>query len=194
MRVMTMIQLTLAFLGLLFTPGPTNTLLALAGAERGWRRAANLLPAETLGYLAAVLPLWLLRLWVDPANGPFGLYVKIAAAAWVAWLALKLARSARAKVEARGSVGHNQILITTFLNPKSLLIALVILPPPTSGEAVQALALFTLTVPVVGLIWCGLGGLLRQGAGDGGMAWFKRIGALWLGALALGLAHSALSH
>lgn len=190
---MTLFEISLAFTGLLFTPGPTNTLLAIAGAERGWRRAAALLPAETLGYLTAIVPLWLLRLWVDPAHGPFGLYVQIAAALWVMWLALKLARSAQMKMTGAGRVGHNQIFLTTLLNPKSLLIALILLPPPTSGAAVQGLAIFVLLVPLVGLVWCALGGLLRQGAGARGMAWIKRLGALWLGALALGLAHSAIN-
>ena len=49
--------LTLALLALLLTPGPTNTLMALAGAERGLGGAARLIPAEIAAYLAVTLPL-----------------------------------------------------------------------------------------------------------------------------------------
>lgn len=49
-----------AVLALLATPGPTNTLMALAGAEGGVGRVARLLPAELAGHLTTILPLvWL---------------------------------------------------------------------------------------------------------------------------------------
>ncbi len=48
---MSLEELVLALLVLLLTPGPTNTLMALAGAERGWTRALRLIPAELAGYL-----------------------------------------------------------------------------------------------------------------------------------------------
>ena len=38
---------------ILLTPGPTNTLLAAAGAGVGWRRGVRLIPMETLGYWLA---------------------------------------------------------------------------------------------------------------------------------------------
>jgi threonine/homoserine/homoserine lactone efflux protein len=41
-------------LAILATPGPTNTLLATAGATDGFFRAFLLIPAEALGYFIAI--------------------------------------------------------------------------------------------------------------------------------------------
>ena len=40
--------------GILFTPGPTNTLLATAGLQSGWARAGKLIPFELAGYVVAI--------------------------------------------------------------------------------------------------------------------------------------------
>ena len=55
-RPMTLIELAFALLALLATPGPTNTLLALAGAQRV-RRPLMLPLVELAAYLATVVPL-----------------------------------------------------------------------------------------------------------------------------------------
>lgn len=57
---MTLVELGLALTVLLLTPGPTNTLMLMAGAERGLARALWLIPVELAAYLAVVLPLALL--------------------------------------------------------------------------------------------------------------------------------------
>ena len=54
---MTLVEFALAVLVLLFTPGPTNSLLLIAGAERGWWGAVRLIPAELGAYLAVTIPL-----------------------------------------------------------------------------------------------------------------------------------------
>ena len=64
---------TLTVLLILGTPGPTNTLLATAGATVGFRRALPLLPAEAAGYLIAILAIGL-------ALGPF---IAGVALAWI---------------------------------------------------------------------------------------------------------------
>jgi threonine/homoserine/homoserine lactone efflux protein len=45
----------MAALSVLVTPGPTNTLLATAGAGLGFRRALPLLTAELSGYFLAII-------------------------------------------------------------------------------------------------------------------------------------------
>lgn len=46
------------FIGLvvtiLLTPGPTNTLLASSGIHAGFKKSFRLIPAEALGYVAAI--------------------------------------------------------------------------------------------------------------------------------------------
>ena len=49
-----------AVLAILWTPGPTNTLLATAGATRGFRHSLPLIPAEAAGYAISILVL----LWI----------------------------------------------------------------------------------------------------------------------------------
>ena len=56
---MSFAELALAVLLLLLTPGPTNSLMLVAGAERGWSGALRLIPAELAGYFLTVLPLTL---------------------------------------------------------------------------------------------------------------------------------------
>lgn len=49
-----------AVLALLLAPGPTNTLMGIAGARGGLGASVRLLPAELAGYLTTILPLtWL---------------------------------------------------------------------------------------------------------------------------------------
>lgn len=43
-----------AVIAILATPGPTNALLATAGAANGLRRSLPLVPAELAGYLIAI--------------------------------------------------------------------------------------------------------------------------------------------
>ncbi|MDU6750805.1 MAG: hypothetical protein E6447_24460, partial [Bradyrhizobium sp.] len=60
---MDLLTFVLSTAALLATPGPTNTLLATAGASRGARASAHLLLAELAGYLLAIL---LLRVVLGP--------------------------------------------------------------------------------------------------------------------------------
>lgn len=46
---MHILSFTAALLLLLLTPGPTNTLMMLAGYERGWRSSLRLIGAELTG-------------------------------------------------------------------------------------------------------------------------------------------------
>ncbi|MFC7692453.1 hypothetical protein ACFQY5_25655 [Paeniroseomonas aquatica] len=50
---------TLAVLAILGTPGPTNSLLATAGATAGMRRSLPLIAAEAAGYALAILTIGL---------------------------------------------------------------------------------------------------------------------------------------
>ncbi|MFE3835721.1 LysE family translocator [Pseudogemmobacter sonorensis] len=180
---MTGFELAMAILALLVTPGPTNTLMFLAGAERGALRAMRLIPAELCGYLATVLPLTLFGAAVLADRPGLRAGVALAAGIWVAWLALRLWRLPDpARVQA--SVDGRTVFVTTLLNPKALIFGLVLLPAP-EGVWIN-LAHFSAQVVAVACLWA-LGGALiaARRAGGGSPPWVRRAAAVWLGGLSV---------
>lgn len=179
----------LALLGLLMTPGPTNTLLALAGAERGWRRGLLLIPLEVLAYLLVCLPLALLGEAVLSAHPWLGPAIKAVAGAWVAVLAIRLWHLPKA--DGAQSVTAARVFVTTLLNPKALIIGLVLLPGP--DMPLRAL-LFVGLVAAVAAIWAAMGACLA-GRGDcparRGRGLARRLAALWLAVLSASLLANA---
>ncbi len=183
---MTTFHLALAILALLATPGPTNTLLALAGARRGMRAALPLIPVEMVAYLAVVTPL---LIWGTPLTAALPMLRPILAglaALWVARLAFALWRmpvveSPQATVTARS------VALTTLLNPKALVMGLVLMP--SLHDPAKALAVFALVLPPVSMVWITLGAGLLSRTGR----WLNRGSALWLAALSLLLAARAVA-
>jgi threonine/homoserine/homoserine lactone efflux protein len=180
---MSTFELALAILALLLTPGPTNSLMLLAGAERGLLRASRLIPAELAGYLATVVPLALVGQSVLDAWPGLRAAVALVAAVWVAVLALRLWRlpdGAPAQ-----AVGARTLFVTTALNPKALIFGLVLIPSPDrlSGN----LALFAGLVVGVALFWSGLGAILRRGAPGQPRALFvlRRLASVFLAAMSV---------
>ena len=181
--IMPPIELAFAVLALLLTPGPTNSLVLLAGAERGLAGAARLIPAELAGYLATVIPLTLagqslLATWPGLRTA-----IAIAAAVWVGFLAVRLwklpAEAGRRTVTARA------LCVTTALNPKALIFGLVLLPAP--DRLVSNLALFAGLVVGVALLWAGLGAVLggRQDRPPRALFVLRRVASIALAAMSL---------
>lgn len=180
----------LAVLALLATPGPTNTLTALAGAERGLARALRLIPAEVAAYLAVVLPLgWAGSVWLDAAPGARPALAGVAAV-WVMVLAIRLWQLPAADGPA-ATVTARQVFVTTCLNPKALVFGLVLMPP-REGLALRALV-FAALVAGVALIWTGLGAALRRPGRAGMPPLLRRAAAGWLALLSLMLAARAMA-
>ncbi|MBL9048613.1 MAG: hypothetical protein JNK19_00690 [Tabrizicola sp.] len=184
---MSPVELTIAVLVLLLTPGPTNSLVLLAGAERGLAGALRLIPAELLGYLLTVVPLALVGASFLEAHHWLRTIVTVAAAVWVAVLAVRLWRLPVADV-GEHSVGARGLFVTTALNPKALIFGLVLLPSP--DRLVANLGLFAGLVVVVAVLWAGLGAVLRGGGLRQPRALFvlRRLASVWLAAISLVLA------
>jgi threonine/homoserine/homoserine lactone efflux protein len=182
--MMTTFELGLAVLALLLTPGPTNSLMLLAGAERGLPAALRLIPAELAGYLLTVVPLTLIGVSVLEAWPALKLVVALAAAVWVAVLALRLWR-VPADGGAKGSVGARALFVTTALNPKALIFGLVLLPSP--DRLATNLCLFAALVVVVAVLWAGLGAALRGGGLRQPRALFllRRLASVFLAAMSV---------
>lgn len=172
--------LILALAALLFAPGPTNTLLAVAGAERGFRGgAARFVPVVLVACLAALLPLTL----VGEA-----LLARVPAALWVGWLAVRLWRARPAGGRAR-AVDLRQMPVTTLRNPKGLVIALSILPE--AADRMTGMALIVAVLVASTLAWTALGAALGALSPGGGMSVLRQGSAVWLALVAIAPAAEA---
>ncbi len=179
-------ELALAIFVLLVTPGPTNTLVAMGGAEQGWTRAVRLIPAELGTYLAVTVPLAVLGARVLDAAPMAKTAITLVAALWVLWLALSMWRVPSTRAGDL-TVTPRRVAITTMLNPKALIFGLVLLPAPGAGALLANLALFSGQVVGVAMMWAAFGASLRgSGRAQPGMpAGWRRAASLWLGTLAM---------
>lgn len=184
---MNTLHLVLAILALLVTPGPTNSLLALAGARRGVQAALPLIPVEMAAYLTVITPL---LIWGAPLVATLPMLKPIlagVAALWVARLAFALWRMPGFTDPATALVTARSVSVTTLLNPKALVMGLVLMP--ALHAPATALLVFVLILPPVSLVWITLGAGLLSRAGR----WLNRGSALWLAALSLLLAARAMA-
>lgn len=190
---MTTAQFLFAVFGLLLTPGPTNTLLALSGAEAGFRRSLVLIPAEALAYLSVVIPLAtvgrdLLETW-PAASG----VIKLAAAAWIMLLAVRLWSPVQVDTPHR-AVTARRVMVTTLLNPKGLVFGLVLLPAWSSPLFLPHMMLFCVAILLVSLAWIVAGsGVTRMFSSAQGLRFARRAAACWLAMLSVVLTAGALT-
>jgi threonine/homoserine/homoserine lactone efflux protein len=184
----------LAVLGLLATPGPTNTLLAASGAAVGVRRSLGLIPAEVSGYLCSIL---VLALVLGPVaqNWPlFGSALRVCCGLWLALLAWRHWTAAAAHGVEPRSVPFAKVFVTTLLNPKGLIFAFAIIPYLTEGDPAAALpylAGLAALIVAVGTAWIGVGAALT--AAGARHRWVQRVSAAVLGVFALVISGSAFS-
>ena len=155
----------LAVLSLLATPGPTNTLLATAGATSGVRQALPLLAAELSGYLIAISIVGFLLRPLLAGAPVIGIVLKVSVAVYLVFTAIRLWRRTTASEAEHGLVSGRSVFITTLLNPKVLIFALVILPFGHDDIA-GYLAAFSICVLGVGCCWVALGGFLGLATAD----------------------------
>jgi threonine/homoserine/homoserine lactone efflux protein len=180
------LSFSLAVLTLLAVPGPTNTLLAASGAALGWRRSLPLLPAEISGYILSISLLMAVLGPIMAAQPVLAAGLKLAAGGWIAWCGWRMWRqSAQTLAVPAAPVGFRQVFLTTLINPKAVIFALVVFPPMPLAQQGPTLALFSLITIVVGASWIMLGALLARAVAP------RRVQAV--AALALGLFAVTLS-
>jgi len=179
---MTSVELGLALLALLLAPGPTNTLVMLAGAERGFLPALRLIPVEVAAYLSAVLPfLWIGAAFPAEAAMVRPLVALLAAnwvlrLAWVMWQAPPVTGGVQ-------MVTARRLFVTTLLNPKAIIMGVVLLP---AAEDTPRLAILTTLIAAVASVWALAGCFLPGAAGGAGLPPLLRRGvALWLAGLSV---------
>lgn len=181
-----------AILSLLCTPGPTNTLLTVCAAARGLRASLPLLIGELFGYFAVVVPLATIAAPLLDGRPALAATLRLAAAGWVLFLAIRLWRVTASPKSDAGSarVTVGQVFLTTVLNPKAPIIGLVIMPHGTLGEIAPFLGLFSLLILSAGTGFLLLGSLLGR-APVLSPRLVYRIAAGCLVVFSLGLAGSA---
>ena len=186
---MTLPTLALALILLLLTPGPTNTLILLAAAERGLPRALRLIPVELAAYLAAILPLALLSHALSAQIGLLRPIIATLAGAWVLYLAWTMWRTGPGTARPN-LVSARRIAVTTFLNPKGLVMGLVLIP--AAGLSPASVAVLAGSIATVALVWACAGCVLPR-AERGFPPLITRLAALWLAGLSVMIVAGGLS-
>jgi threonine/homoserine/homoserine lactone efflux protein len=181
------ILFTLAVLAVLGTPGPTNTLLATAGATAGLRRSLPLIPAEAAGYTASILTLGLALGPVVAGAPVLAGALRAAVGVYLLLLALRLWRRGGASLATGAVVTPVQVFLTTLLNPKAIVFALGILPFG-AGRGVWSPYLlgFLLLLASVATAWIAAGAMLGGAVGRRGWGGaVPRVGAAAVGSFAV---------
>jgi threonine/homoserine/homoserine lactone efflux protein len=179
----------LAVLALLATPGPTNTLMAAAGAQRGVGRSLPLLAGELCGYAIAIT-VWIELVGAAAAAQPLvPVIAKLVAVAFLVWSAWKLwANAGHADLNQRG-ITLSRVFVTTLVNPKALVFAFAIFPHVGFVERLPYLALFGALVVATAVGWMALGTVAaRSSAGLLTSSRVERITAVALAVFAALLA------
>jgi len=175
----------LAVLAILATPGPTNTLLATAGASVGLRRALALIPAEAAGYLISISLIGLALGPVVAASPLLGLALRLMVGLYLLHVAWKLWRGAGRAITGGTVITPARIFVTTLLNPKAIVFALGVVPfavPSWPGY----LAAFAGLTASVALGWIGVGALMGRAAEAAGRTGLvPRLGAAAVSAFAV---------
>lgn len=152
----------LAVLGLLATPGPTNTLMAAAGAQRGVAGSLSLLAGELGGYAIAIT-LWIELVGVAAASQPLvPVIAKLAAAGFLLWSAAKLWRNAGHADLAQRGITLGRVFATTLINPKGLVFAFAIFPQIGFLARLPYMGLFAVLVITTAIGWMALGSVAAK--------------------------------
>lgn len=146
------IQFALAVLLLLATPGPTNTVMATAGAVNRGEGPWLFMLAELCGYFAIVLLARLVLLPLIEGHPWVGVALKVLVVAYLVYAAIRLWRTPVAIDGIAGRITPQLVALTTFLNPKGLIFAIAIIPAQ-HPQLPAFFAAFAILVLVVGGGW-----------------------------------------
>ena len=151
----------LAVLAVLATPGPTNTLMAVAGATQGVSKGLKLIPAEVAGYLTSISLLIFIFQPVLAALPLAATVLRIGCGSYLAILALTMWRASSRDAGQTSLVSFQRVFITTLLNPKSLIFAFQIFPTGGIRLTLSFLGAFALICVAAATMWICIGATLR---------------------------------
>ena len=183
--MMDLATFTLGAIALLATPGPTNTLLATAGATRGIRASLPLLLAEAAGYTLAIL---ILRSLVGPliaAEPALAQALSAMVCLYLIYLSWKLWRTSSLPVAAASRIGFSNVFVTTLLNPKAVVFAFTLLPDGLgAGSLAPWFTALVVLIALCGGAWIALGAAITKQTGSA-PSFGYRAGAVALLTLAM---------
>ncbi len=180
-----------AILILLFTPGPTNTLLWTSGAMLGIRRSLPLLLGEIIGYFSAITLILLLFEPMLQQTPYVERILAVAVGGYVTYLAVTMWRRAADSVASAEIITFKKIVIVTFLNPKAFIFALTLIPIGHAHIHWYFVMLAT-CITAVGFSWIVFGYLVGSAAGRKNMTLFNRFSSVMLTGFAGFILFSAL--
>jgi threonine/homoserine/homoserine lactone efflux protein len=147
---------------ILLTPGPTNTVLAASGAAMGLRRGIIMPLAEAIGYVIAISFFVVFAQYIR-GNPTAFFMVKVIASVWLAYTAFRLWTSV-AEIHFQSTVdSFLRILITTILNPKAMLVGIILIPAETAGQPYLWIATYAGLSIFAGMGWVLLGSSMPLG-------------------------------
>jgi threonine/homoserine/homoserine lactone efflux protein len=150
---------------ILATPGPTNTLMATAGAVSGVGRSWQLLLAELSAYLIAIYAIRLVAAPVLAQSPALAIALKVTVALYLVYLAVKLWRRPIVIDENAKAITFPNVFVTTLLNPKALIFGLTVFPHEPELLLSRTIA-FAALVLAAGGGWIVLGATLKSLSGE----------------------------
>jgi len=158
------------------SPGPGNFLLLASGVNFGFARSAPLILGISLGFLAMVFVIGLGLGQILREYGIIYTGLKVVCAAYVLWLAAKIARSRSLSPDTGKAmdepISFTQAAFFQLANPKAWAVALIVTVSYTNPEnylasLVVMIAIFAVVnLPSIS-VWALSGMALRRLAGDG---------------------------
>lgn len=159
-------MVTLVFVGLiltiLFTPGPTNTLLATVGIQLGVRDALKFIPSEVVGYIIAINVWGFLIVTISQSFPWIPAILKLMSACYIVYMAVKLWLNTSQGLD-QHSITRQSLFIATLFNPKALLFASAIFPSIVWVNAtayVEHMATFLVLIIPIAFLWIVFGHVL----------------------------------
>jgi threonine/homoserine/homoserine lactone efflux protein len=185
---MSLASFIIAAIIILFTPGPTNTILAASGAALGWRGSTLLPLAEASGYLVAVVAYLMLATSLADIAAAMPL-LKGVAALWLMYSAWTLWTQPVRSGAMAPSVAMRHVFFTTILNPKAMLVGAILIPGLADDVQAKAVAVYIVLSLVAGAIWTSGGSLLPRTA----RPYAYRVAAVVVGIFSVVAASSAIA-
>ncbi len=191
------------FIGLvvtiLFTPGPTNTLLASSGIQVGIRKSFRLIPAEAIGYLISITFWGFLIGKVSNHLPLLPTILKLFSAGYMLYLAIRLWRTADIEESfSQPTIRARELFFATLLNPKALLFASAIFPTIAWLKMQYYIAhmlVFLILIIPIAFCWTMIGAILASNK----IAWLnqsnmQKTASVVLMSFSIPLSYSAIMH